>query len=198
MTSQINYSNINENFPVPGVDNDTQTFRDNFDSIKTNFRHAEDEITALQLNSAKLNTSNDYQWNLISRAITQNNIEHVKDYGNPITASVGVAQEIDFENGSYQVIKLASDLNIVFRGFPGDPDNVDVNKIGVGRMTVEFYSDGTTPRTITFGTSGVTVIKKSSNFPATLTTDSATNPTIIEVWRRSQNIIFVNYLGKFS
>lgn len=198
MTSQINYTNINANFPVPGVDNDTQTFRDNFDSIKTNFRHAEEEITALQSNTAKLNTSNDYQWNLVSRVINQNNIEHVKDYGNAITASGDIAQEIDFENGSYQIIKLASDISINFRGFPGDPDNIDTAKIGVGRMTVELYSDGTTSRTVTIATSGGTTIKKSSNFPGTLTTDSSSNPTIIEVWRRSQGIIFVNYLGKFS
>ena len=34
MASTINYLGINENFPVAGQDNDTQVFRDNFDTIK--------------------------------------------------------------------------------------------------------------------------------------------------------------------
>ncbi len=48
MTSAINYAAINENFPVAGQDNDTQTFRDNFDSIKTALSTAKTEITDLQ------------------------------------------------------------------------------------------------------------------------------------------------------
>jgi hypothetical protein len=35
--SNINATIINENFPVPGVDNDTVGFRDNFATIKANF-----------------------------------------------------------------------------------------------------------------------------------------------------------------
>jgi hypothetical protein len=70
--------------------------------------------------------------------------------------------------------------------------------VGVGRVTLEIYSDSTTPRTVTFSTSGGTVIKKSANWPVNLTADSTSNPTIIEIWRRSQNTIFINYLGKFS
>ena len=31
--SDINYLNINENFPVAGEDNDTQVFRSNFNTI---------------------------------------------------------------------------------------------------------------------------------------------------------------------
>ena len=48
MTSLINFAAINENFPVAGQDNDTQVFRDNFDTIKTNFSAAKTEIEDLQ------------------------------------------------------------------------------------------------------------------------------------------------------
>ena len=197
MTSAINYNIINENFPVPGQDNDTQTFRDNFNSIKNNFREAQGEITALQTNSAKTNTSNDFKWNTISKIKFQNNIEAVFDFGGPMTATP-VAQEVNFENGPYQIIRLATDFVLNFKGFPGDPTNIETTKVGAGRVTLEIYSDSTTPRTVTFSTSGGTVIKKSSNWPVSLTADSTSNPTIIEVWRRSQNTIFINYLGKFS
>jgi len=197
VTSAINYTIINENFPVPGQDNDTQTFRDNFNSIKTNFREAQGEITALQTNTAKTNTANDFKYNIVSKAKFQNNIEAVFDFGGPMT-SAPVPQEINFENGPYQVMRLATNFVLNFKGFPGDPTNIETTKVGVGRVTLELYSDSTTPRTVTFSTSGGTVIKKSPNWPVNLTADSTSNPTIIEIWRRSSTVIFVNYLGKFS
>jgi hypothetical protein len=46
--SNINPINIDESFPVPGQDNDSQGFRDNFNQIKTNLGRARDEITELQ------------------------------------------------------------------------------------------------------------------------------------------------------
>ena len=33
MTSAINFSSINASYPVPGIDNDSQGFRDNFSAI---------------------------------------------------------------------------------------------------------------------------------------------------------------------
>jgi len=46
--SNINYLNIDENFPIAGQDNDTQVFRDNFDSIKQALRIAKEEIGVLE------------------------------------------------------------------------------------------------------------------------------------------------------
>lgn len=48
MTSQINPNNINGDYPVPGVPNNTQGMRDNFTNTKTNFQFAATEITELQ------------------------------------------------------------------------------------------------------------------------------------------------------
>jgi hypothetical protein len=48
MTSQINPNNIDGNYPVPGVPNNSQGMRDNFTNTKTNFQYASDEITDLQ------------------------------------------------------------------------------------------------------------------------------------------------------
>ena len=73
MASNINYLSINENFPVAGQDNDTQVFRDNFDTIKTSLRNASTEITSLQTDTAKLNLDNDFELKKIQRAVLQNN-----------------------------------------------------------------------------------------------------------------------------
>ena len=72
--SNINTNGINSSYPVPGVNNSTQGFRDNFSSIKTNLNTAYEELSDLQdkvivksaLNSTALN--NDMANTLISNA----------------------------------------------------------------------------------------------------------------------------------
>lgn len=72
--SNINTNSIDTNYPVAGVNNSTQGFRDNFTSIKINLDAASNEITDIQnkavVKSALLNTSlnNDMANTLISNA----------------------------------------------------------------------------------------------------------------------------------
>jgi len=40
MASNINFSSIDETFPIAGKDNDSQGFRDNFQSIKNSLEAA--------------------------------------------------------------------------------------------------------------------------------------------------------------
>ena len=192
--SNINYLGINENFPVAGEDNDTQVFRDNFDTIKTSLQTAKDEIADLEDNAARLDIDNDFNRTLITRAVMQNNYEKRFD-GGTITAPLVV----DFENGSYQIFRFGVDTVIEFLNFP------DSNTLppSVGKFTLELYGDGTT-RTLTFSTSGGTVLKKNSTFPAPFTVTSQElaagggNPIMVEVWRHKSDRIFLNYLGQFS
>ena len=46
--SNINPNNINGAYPVAGVDNDSQGFRDNFTNIKNNLVFAQAELNDLQ------------------------------------------------------------------------------------------------------------------------------------------------------
>lgn len=72
--SAINTNGIDVNYPVPGVNNDSQGFRTNFTSIKNNLNTAANEITDLQnkvvLKQALANSSinNDMANTLISNA----------------------------------------------------------------------------------------------------------------------------------
>ena len=54
MASTIDDTSIDATFPVAGQDNNSQGFRDNFNTVKSNFVAAKSEITTLQTNSAKL------------------------------------------------------------------------------------------------------------------------------------------------
>lgn len=187
--SDINYLSINEDFPVAGQDNDTQTFRDNFNTIKTSLGTAKDEITALEDSAARLNVDNDFQGNIITNAVIQDTIEKKFD-GATITSS---RFTVDFENGSYQIYKFGADCEIDFLSFP---DNNTPNT-GVGRITLELTGDGTT-RTLTFVSSDGIVFKKNSGFPAPFTVENAENPVFVEVWKHDSEKIFLKYVGQFS
>ena len=196
MTSQID-SNINGNFPLPGVDNDTQVFRDNFTVIKNSLATAATEITDLQDYTAKLNSANDFSLNTIANAV----FEQVRESKYPADGT-GVqtyvsGANIDWQLGTYQSWKLESDVLMGFENLPGDPAYVNENvPIGLGRLTLELYGDGT-QRTITFTTSSGAVIKKDlGSWDNTVT--STSNPVILEIWRHNVETIFVKYVGTFS
>ena len=192
MTSNINYLSINENFPVAGEDNDTQTFRDNFDTIKTSLRAGQEEITALQANTAKTNLDNDFEDNEISRAVFRDVMDQRFDGG--IIALPTTLLTVDYENGGYQVFRFSANMNIDFQNFPENSSGG--GPIGCGRMTLELYGDGSS-RTLTFITSAGTTFRR-KDFPGTVTVSSNSAPIIIEVWRHNATNIFMNYLGQFS
>lgn len=191
--SNINFTTINENFPVAGQDNDTQVFRDNFDSIKTALSTAKTEITDLEDNVSRRDQTSDFNGNIITNATIQSSYIRKYDFGSPILNST---QAISFLNGHYQIIKFGANCSLSFEEFPTEV--LDADSYGkLGKVTLEIYGDGTA-RTISFATTGTTVFKKSVDFPGTLTVTSASNPVIIEVWQHSTDIIFLNYVGTFS
>lgn len=199
MTSAINYLSINENFPVAGQDNDTQVFRDNFDTIKTSLRVAKEEVTDLQDNAARTDNDNDFYLNIIQNAVLQNNRDQKFD-GGSVTAT---PTTIDFQNGPYQIYTLGANVTFDFLNFPGDPVyTTETTPIGVGKVTLELYSDGSS-RSASFSTSGGTVIK-SNGFPGyatgspVITLTSSSNPIIVEIWRHSQEVIYMRYVGAFA
>lgn len=191
--SNINFNSINENFPVAGQDNDTQVFRDNFDSIKTALSTAKTEIGDLQDNAARTDQSTDFNYNVLTSVTLQDAYLRTKDYGSPIAAST---QEISFKQALYHIVRFANNCALSFIEFPTTVLGDD--RVGqIGKATLELYGDGTA-RTVTFTTTGSTVIKKSSTFPDSLIVTSATDPIIIEVWQHSSNTIYLNYFGSFN
>lgn len=200
MTSQINYLSINENFPVPGQDNDTQVFRDNFDTIKNSLRIAKEELEVLQdqeTGAALKGQDSDFGLNVLSNAVYQSFREEKWDYGNVTLNEI----EVSFDKGHYQILKVVgTNLNLVFKDFPGDPELPGTTALeGVGRIRLEIYADDTI-RTITFEQPFGTTVKKSGFPSAFFTHSSPTNPVIIEVWRynSSTDNIYVRYLGIFE
>ena len=191
--SNINYLSINENFPVAGQDNDTQVFRDNFDTIKTSLRNAKEEITSLETNAARINAENNFETNTINNAVFQN----CRDQKNNLGPRTESPTTIEYENGPYQILTVGANITIDFLNFPGDPSLSQPN-VGVGKVMLELYSTVGGSWTVNFSASGGTVFKKDPDFPATVTIDDSDNPVFIEVWRHGSDKIFLRYLGKYS
>jgi len=192
--SNINAGAIDNEYPVAGVDNDTQGFRDNFTYIKTALNVAKTEVEELLNYTARTDIDNSYNNKFLSNAVFKQNQNSLNNYG---TGS-GVSNRIDinFGNADYQVYRLNDDVTFEFEGFSTD----NVNKV-----IIELLSDGGTYN-VDFFTDGAYPIKKSSNFPTSLTVSNTANPILIEIITRAKSqdpgalgrIVFLNYLGQFA
>lgn len=166
MTSNVtdNSNSINTNYPIPGVDNDTQGFRDNFTNIKTSLATAASEITALQLNSVNVSEANDFGFvGTVYRPI-------LDSVSNKLTthADQNTSFDVSFLDGNYQKIELSGNISI------GATDWPTSNK--QGEITLEVYTATTASNyTVTFNNSLGSLKKESGlTLPYTVTAaDSA-------------------------
>ena len=195
MPSNIISETIDGAYPVAGIDNDTQGFRDNFTIIKTGLTTATSEITALQANTAKLNESNDFNGSDVSDANFSLNTEKYHNIGTVITG-----QNISILNGPYQsmTINLPEGTGAINFALADWPERDHVSK-----MTVQMLGNDT-PKSVTFTVASGGTIKYNSSYPrtdgtATVTVDSSTNPIIIDFWTYNQGTtVYAEYRGRFE
>ena len=101
MTSLINITGINTNYPVAGVDNNSQGFRDNFAAIAAQFTEAANEITTLQSTAVVNNANNNFNGNQIQNFVSTQNAEFSYTITTP--AAAGGTTQLNWNNGSYQI-----------------------------------------------------------------------------------------------
>lgn len=184
--SSIIYSTIDEAYPVAGQDNNSQGFRDNFNIIKTGLGQAKTEITALEENTAKVNTDNDFNGNVLENAEYKNIHGTVYPIG-----STGVGTNIYVANGPYQVIVATADILLTFRDWP---DNNLYSKI-----VLDLRGDTAAIRTITFSSEGGATLRYSSNYPSPFQLSTAGERHLVEVWTYDGGgAVYINYLGEFA
>ena len=154
MTSQINPNNVNGNFPIAGVPNNTQGFRDNFTNIKTNFEFAETEIDDLQskaiLKSALAGGTLDN--NVGNNLVYNARVQGISGTLVQIANTAGVIN-IDASAGPYQSIVMGGNINLAFTAntWPaaGSYGKVRVEITGTTGQTI------TLPSAVTQGTLGI-------------------------------------------
>lgn len=118
MASSIDVTNIDADFPVAGVDNDSQGFRDNFTVIKTNLTTAGQEISTLQNNRARIDADNNHVGNKIIDAeldATSKLTSQFADTANTYTADYGV--------GMVHAVTLTNPTGVPTISFQGWPSN---------------------------------------------------------------------------
>lgn len=163
--SAINTNGIDVNYPIPGQNNNSQGFRNNFASIKTNLDVASSEISDLQnkvvvkaaLNNTVIN--NDMANTLISNASIRSFRETTYNLGNALAGTVlvdcslgdiqygTVAADVSFEFGSWaptntkQTVQLNLSVSnsAAIISFPSEVVSSNNN---FGLTTVENYGGG--------------------------------------------------------
>lgn len=151
MTSAINTNGINVNYPVPGINNSSQGFRDNFAAIKTDLNIAANEITDLQnnvvLKQALTGTvlNNDMANTLISNAVTRSFRASTFNLGNAISGTLIVNASL----GDVQYGTITGNTTIQFTGWApvGTQSNVELqlaiaNNLSVISLPTEVQING--------------------------------------------------------
>jgi hypothetical protein len=205
MPSLINTTEIDTEFPVPGQDNDSQGFRDNFTNIKTNLDTAKTEIETLQSDTVKVNADTTFlttNTGAASQLIRANlkSFSTAKYPAEPELESIAsTILELNFNNGDYQVCRFTQpsiEINFDQTGWPAAGR--------VGKITLELTStsnSGETPGTLLTFDNNLDIV-----FGGAWDSDEGirsiqigTNPTIVELWtRQGGTTIFARNLGEFN
>lgn len=154
MTSQINPNNINGDYPVPGVANNSQGMRDNFTNTKTNFEFAASEISNLQsksvLKSALPGTTLDNNMN--DNLIYAVQLSDVSWQLVTLTASSG-SVTLNYSVANWYVMpSQTGNVSLAFSNWPGS------GTAGVLRFRIVVSNTSytlTLPAAVTLGTTGL-------------------------------------------
>lgn len=196
--SAINTNGLDVNYPVPGQNNSSQGFRNNFASIKTNLDTAGTEISDLQnkvvVKSALDNTivNNDMANTLISNCATRSFRATTYNLGNALSDIV----TIDCSLGDVQYGTVAGNVTLNFaswgpaltqsnvelqlnisnaNAFITFPANVVSSNNNFGLTTLENY-DGTTSVSIPYGVSQVDYRLSTTDCGNTITIEPYNRP----------------------
>jgi hypothetical protein len=193
MASNISqYSlNIDEAFPVAGVDNESQGFRDNFDLIKTALTVANTEITDLQDTTAKINAANAFSGNQISNAdlLTVTEKAVVKGQYQPSPAPT---PNIQYLEGSFQVSSIIGDTTYLISWKTGSSTSLGNNRYA--RMILQVACDDTVSRELDFVVEGGGDVLYDESCPQPLLIGG--DPSLIELTTYNNGgEMYVRYLG---
>jgi hypothetical protein len=196
MTSAIVSSTIDAAFPVAGQDNNSQGFRDNFQVTKTGLAQAATEISALQLNTAKLDTTNDFAGSIIQNAVTNKLygvVATILSVGDP---TPGATVNVQVSTGEYHRITIAANATLELTNWP-----ILVNRFAKVRIHLE--NNELSPHTITFATNALATVSDddSGKFTTHAIIVPAGKTVIVEAWKYdygSGSKMYIRYIGEFA
>ena len=193
MASNINYSNIDENYPVAGQDNDSQGFRDNFQNIKTALNTASTEITTLQNDTPSLTGDNDFNDKTVKKVIFQDTAMSA-----PSAETISTETNVDYTAGHYRRLILTAEKN--------DTNNVVITNWSpaesMGNMILEVRSNNSNQKFFKVTSSSGDVLTDTANLDFSGSGFDMADPSakyVFQVWSPDQGAnIFVYLLGAFK
>ena len=199
MTNSAINPNINEQFPVPGVENDSQVFRDNFATIKSSLTSAKTEIEQFLNHGVRDDTPvTNLNGNVLSTYVRISE----SDYRHGITGLQIANFDLNYNNGLYQNVKIGADLRINLINFPTDTS--DVRKVGKVRLHM---SADSTDRKVMFAAANA-ALKYDESYPLvdsnkiTVKGSSTENATIVDIWQVNDGTltpsVYIKYIGYFQ
>jgi hypothetical protein len=193
MTVNINVEGIDKDYPVPGIDNSSQGFRDNFNIIKTNFGVIKEEIIDIKNNNARIDQSNNFGNNKIIEAVLSNTTLETNIPGG---TGDNTSVEVSWNSGMVHVITVDT---IDGEIFPFTPLTVNLvnwpsqNNL-YAKMTLIFKRNGTGERTVLWSPN----VKKNDN----IISDISAKPSkdvIVEVFTFNAGVdVYLNLIGDFE
>lgn len=167
MTSAINSSAINVSYPVAGVDNNSQGFRNNFTAIQAGLARAAIEISALQQNSVLVRdvatSSVAVVNNLLGSTISNGLYSQFNGVVYPLSSVGSSGADINVSNGPMQSAILTANATLNFTSWP------TTGKYGIMRLML--IGDQSSKYIVTL-TSGTNKLKLATS--PTLTTVAIT------------------------
>lgn len=187
--SAITYTGIDEEFPVPGQDNDSQGFRDNFSQIKTGLETAKLELTDLLTSVARTDGANDFNGNNIEDA-------------NLIAVSGAIYQpadlvsdtQVEWNDGVAQKFNITSSLTLTFTNFPTGGLKYASTRLILkgngGTHTVNFETGGN-------GNLYVNNAAEAFDGNGDFIVSDTSQPHVLDVWSDNGLDIYIDYIGQF-
>lgn len=197
----ITTTDLDTEFPVPGQDNDSQGFRDNFTVINDNFTASKARLEDLETYSVRNEANNTFlplstggTARLINPTL-QNQVEVRYDVG-----AVSTNATIDFsgeESGNYQTIVLEGDTELTI-------DAATVHDSGYyGKITLHVSATGNTHNLTWDNSLTIRFDNESENFWNRDTTGISTiipgSVYIIELWTyQGSTTYYARFVGSFD
>jgi hypothetical protein len=197
--STIDATRIDPTFPVAGVDNSTQGFRDNFSAIQDALQIANSEISDLLSNAARTDQTSDFNGSEIANALLVNSSQQVYEFTIDST-STDTSRTISYANGNYQTFFIEKNITLVLSSWPATADE---NKYAIIRIAVRLADEVVGPYNVTFSGGSLTFFKESS-FPTNAasapgkTISSNSEYELFEFWSINGDDVFGKYLGHFA
>lgn len=181
MTSNINVSNIDANFPIAGQDNSSEGFHNNYSAIKTALNTAATEISDLQNYAVLKDSNSDLGLGELSNAVMKNSLLKVTSPSsiNPTSYS------LDFLASGYQKFSISTATSFATPTFSNWPAS------GIyGKMLIEVTASTST--SVTFTANGSIKTETGVTFPYSVDT----GVTLWELWTTDAGAtVFVKKLG---